>query len=262
MDFYAILGCTPKASPEELRKAWRKLCMEHHPDKGGDEEKFVEVTHAYRMLTDPAYARLQRTQPIKDLTFNIQMTATFEEAFFGTRLVVSYNRITLNPNLEPMKTDEIEPITFSFGLPPGSHSGFQHVEKNAGKKCGKQIGNALVTVNSERHPRYTVKGMDVFVEEKVPLETILKGGYITVKTMWGLRTTWVPPGTLPGTKVRVIGCGVSTKGHQYCSVSVVYPDEKDLKNKSTWQGLDINWAKADQHNKEDEELFKKFEEMK
>lgn len=262
MDYYAVLGCNPDDSPETLRKAWRKLCLEHHPDHGGDSDKFMEVTHAYRMLTDPSYARLQSNQPVRDLTFNIQMVVSFEDAFYGTKLVVSYNQLELDPALEPIVAKEIIPVSFNFDLPPGSQTGFRHIEKNKGKKCGKQVGNALVTVLVGSHKRYRVSGKDVFVDEEIVLETMLKGDYISVETMWGVKVIWVPPGTLPGDKIRVIGCGVDRKGHQYCEVKPIYPNKDDLKNKEAWKALNINWAKVDTQNREDDDLFKKFEEMR
>jgi DnaJ-class molecular chaperone len=262
MDFFAVLGCKPDDSPDTLRKAWRKLCLEHHPDQGGDSDKFVEVTHAYRMITDPSYARKQSIRPVRDLTFNIQMITTFADAFYGTRLVVSYNQIILGANLEPLKSVDFEPVTFAFDLPPGSISGFRHVEKQKGKKCLNQTGDALVTVTAEKHPRYTVKGLDVFVDENIKLEIMLKGDYISVETLWGVKMVWVPPGTKPGENLRIVGGGVAKKGHQYCAVKPVYPEEKDLKNQDTWKSLGINWAKTDKQNQEDNDLFKKFEEMK
>lgn len=53
MDFYNILGVSKTASQEEITKAYRKLAMRHHPDRGGDAQKFQEISEAYDILGDP-----------------------------------------------------------------------------------------------------------------------------------------------------------------------------------------------------------------
>ena len=40
MDYYSILGVSKSASDEDIRKAYKKASMQHHPDRGGNEEKF------------------------------------------------------------------------------------------------------------------------------------------------------------------------------------------------------------------------------
>jgi len=53
-DYYTILGVPRTASADEVKKAYRKLAHEHHPDKKtGDEAKFKEVNEAYQVLSDP-----------------------------------------------------------------------------------------------------------------------------------------------------------------------------------------------------------------
>ena len=56
-DYYEVLGVGKSASSDEIKKAYRKLAMKHHPDKNsGDkaaEEKFKEASDAYSILADP-----------------------------------------------------------------------------------------------------------------------------------------------------------------------------------------------------------------
>ena len=52
MDYYDILGVQRTATQEEIKKAFRKKAIEHHPDKGGDEAKFKEISEAYESLSD------------------------------------------------------------------------------------------------------------------------------------------------------------------------------------------------------------------
>lgn len=53
-DYYEVLGVSKAASADELKKAYRKLAMQHHPDKhGGDDSQFKEIAEAYETLSDP-----------------------------------------------------------------------------------------------------------------------------------------------------------------------------------------------------------------
>ena len=63
-DAYRLLGVSRGADEAEIKKAYRKLAMQHHPDKGGDPAKFKEISNAYETLTKPE-------EP------------SMEEAFFG-----------------------------------------------------------------------------------------------------------------------------------------------------------------------------------
>ena len=51
-DFYRVLGVDRGADDRTLKKAYRSLALKHHPDKGGSEEKFAEISQAYDVLSD------------------------------------------------------------------------------------------------------------------------------------------------------------------------------------------------------------------
>lgn len=51
-DYYEVLGVSKGASADEIKKAFRRAAIEHHPDKGGDETKFKEINEAYEVLKD------------------------------------------------------------------------------------------------------------------------------------------------------------------------------------------------------------------
>lgn len=67
---HRVLGLTENATDEEIKRAYKKLAMKHHPDKGGDEKRFKEITEAYRELTEDK----------KDESINAN---DFFSAFFG-----------------------------------------------------------------------------------------------------------------------------------------------------------------------------------
>src|SRR3989338_8434254 len=52
-DYYNILGVTKSATEEDIKKAFRRLAHQYHPDKAnGDEKKFKEINEAYQVLSD------------------------------------------------------------------------------------------------------------------------------------------------------------------------------------------------------------------
>ncbi|WP_305042520.1 J domain-containing protein [Geoalkalibacter sp.] len=102
-DYYSILGVSKGASPEDIKKAYRKLALKYHPDKNpGDkkaEEKFKDITEAYAVLSD-AEKRKQYDQfgesgfhqrySQEDIFRGFDVGDIFREFGFGTEDIFSH----------------------------------------------------------------------------------------------------------------------------------------------------------------------------
>lgn len=121
-DYHKILGISKDASEEDIKKAYRKLAMEHHPDRGGDEEKFKEIKSAYEALTDP--------QPEPHDSYNHSGNSMDDvlRAFHAHMQAQLVPRITINVKLNDAFNggklnlrifDRIVPYALKAGLPHG-----------------------------------------------------------------------------------------------------------------------------------------------
>ena len=77
MDYYMTLGLTPDSSAEEIKKVYRKLAMQYHPDRNGgnpeSEDRLKEINGAYQILGDEEKRRrydLQYRQPFENYVFH------------------------------------------------------------------------------------------------------------------------------------------------------------------------------------------------
>jgi len=88
MTLYKTLGVDNDAGKEEIKKAYRKLAIEHHPDKGGNEDKFKEISEAYNTLSDDKkrqqYDIQQRGSEFQfDMPFDFGPDSIFSGMFGG-----------------------------------------------------------------------------------------------------------------------------------------------------------------------------------
>ena len=246
MNFFEVLGLDPnkKYTPEEMKARYRELAKKYHPDKeGGDAEKFREIDHAYKMLSDPDYAHTN-APPQMSLDANIQVPLPFETAFFGGKIPIVYNRVELSLDSSTLVIKEVQDVvSFIVHIPPGSCVGYQYQESGAGIKQGERVGNLVVQFMALRHPRYQVDAQgNVATQENVPLEWFIKGGDLEVQTLYGLKTVKIPPGSNPQVPLIIPGCGARRIGIHRVIPVPVFPTVEELRTKKSFSDLDINWS--------------------
>lgn len=259
-------------TPKEIKKQWMKLAQIHHPDKGGSEEKFKKVTHAYMMLTDPAYKfqeDLKSSSTSKrELDIRFTMPITFEEAFFGVRFNINYgfakinsigNRISEKAT-DPLSVDTVPMVTVTLpvNIPMGSFFGGEMGFKGKGMvkitDNGEECGDALIMVQVLPHAkfRWDEQRNAITSNEQIPLDIMLKGGTYEVLTMMGMKTLKIRPGTPPDSKIGIKGAGFGGGDH-IVTVSFKYPSKEELKS-DAWKDFGIKWDEEEAMANNDSEV--------
>lgn len=230
-DYYSILGVARTADASEIKKAYRRLASQHHPDKGGDTARFQEIEEAYRVLSDPQQrAAHDNPQPQGfpgGFNFHSQ-PFDFNEIFnmFGTQFQHQQGRprpaqarMTLWIQLSDVASGGTRTVSV------GSHSGSQIVELDIplGIEDGATVAypklapggvDLIVTFRIHSNPRWHREGFNLYTEHKVPIWTLITGGDITVRDILNreLNVT-IPPMMQPGQTLRCRGRGLPDRGN-------------------------------------------------
>lgn len=252
--------------PKSIKKAYRLMSKTKHPDKGGTHKEFIELTKAYKILTDPSYAhRTGESEEIK-LAVTLGLSIDFLTALFGTTLTVVLNVEDLKPDGTPKSIGEndkeFELLTRKIDVRVKACSRLNdRIEvKGGGMTYQGQSGDLTFILSVVPHPRYQLDDLgNLLFEEEIELETMLKGGIIDVDTPFGLKSLPVPVGTKPD-EILTIKDVVpqespgSSKKHLMITVKLKYPGKDLLKKEPFWKKLGIKWEELDVNDLTPEQL--------
>jgi curved DNA-binding protein len=260
MSHYETLGVPNTAAPEEIKRAYRKLASQHHPDKGGDTAKFQQVEEAYRVLSDPQ-KRAEYDNPVQQMGpghyhFNFG-SANVEDIFaqfgfdmFGRRqgpMPPRRNRdirseiiLTLQETLQDqqktlsIKTTEGNRQNVDITIPKGITSGTTVKYPGLGDNLYGNLprGDLYITVNVQSNPQFQVFGLDLITLLTIDCFQAILGSEQTVKGLDGKEfIIQTPTSCQPGTKLKISGEGLyafhqDVKGSLFVQINVSIP--KDL----------------------------------
>ena len=260
-DHYSTLGISKDAGADDIKRAYRKLASQHHPDKGGDTKKFQEIEEAYRTLSDPekrqqydnpqpqfgGFAGMppgfedifsafgggghpfgdifgRRQQPQRNKTLNIQTRISLEEAFHGKELIAS---VTL-----PSGRDQLIEIK----IPAGIHDNTTLRLAGLGDDTFQNIprGDIQLTIGIHPHMTFQRQGDDLIRNIEISCIDAMVGNSIYVDTIDG-RTLGIKinAGTQPENIIAAQGYGMPNvndprfKGRLLLNVKMTVPTIND-----------------------------------
>jgi curved DNA-binding protein len=258
-DYYSILGVAKNATADEIKRAYRKLASQHHPDKGGDTKKFQEIQTAYDTLSDPnkrsqydnprpqmdgfqQYGGMppgfedminqmfgnqgfgdifgRRPQPARNRTLNLQTQITLEEAFYGKDLIANIQL--------PSGRDQLLEVK----IPPGVRDGTVLRLANMGDDSVGNIprGDIHLTINVLPHKVYQRNENDLLRAIEVNCLEAIVGTTVRFDTIEGKTLELnVPPGTQNGQMMSVQGYGMPSmnnngvRGRLLLTINIIVP---------------------------------------
>jgi DnaJ-class molecular chaperone len=195
MNYYEVLGVKPNATAEQIKKQYRKLSMEFHPDRpGGNASKFKEINEAYENLSDENL-RKQYDQPqmpdIFEMLFKqdfhpqhfmfqtlmkppplmMNITITLDQAYTGSNIPIPIERwIHVN------HIKQLDRETQYVNLPEGIDNNECLLIPNKGNMGPDgTLGDVRVIIHIEPHPSLERHGIDLIHKHSITLKEALCG---------------------------------------------------------------------------------------
>ena len=230
-DYYQTLGVDRNAAPDAIKKAYRKLASQHHPDKGGDKAKFQEIQSAYDTLSDPQ-KRALHDNPRPQFN-NINMGGQgfdFQTIFdvFGARFQhPGHQRMQQQARMSLWITLPDVAVAGKKTISVGTQQGTMTVEIEipVGINDGDTVQysgigpngmDLLITFRIHPSPQWERHGFNLITEHVINIWDLIVGAEIQLRDILGnTLSLTVPAGTQPGTTFRLRGRGLTQRGGEF-----------------------------------------------
>lgn len=246
-DFYKILGVERTATADEIKRAYRRLASQHHPDKGGDTTRFQEIEEAHRILSDPGSRQAYdnpspfRTRPDGGWQ-EAQGGFNFDDIFqmFGARFhggapqAHSHTRVNLWITLRDVVVGG--PRVISLGTRSGNNEVEIHIPPgvNDGDSVrypglGPGKSDLVVTFRVRPDGRWQRQGPNLVTDVALDFWQLIAGTDVPMTLLDGSQVVvTVPPRSRPETLLRIKNRGLPTaqgsKGDVLVRLRAIMPD--------------------------------------
>lgn len=236
VDYYKALGVTDKASADEIKKAYRKLAKQYHPDStGGDKKKeaqFKTISAAYDVLGD---------EKKKGLYDQIRAHGGGIPGAGGGGRVYQSQGGASGPSVFDL--GDLFSQLFNGQVPrqgqPGGGGQRVRVEQFPG---GQRVSQQHIEdadfeskVRASDGSWLKAEGLDLHSDLRIGFDRAILGTVATVATVDGKAEVKVPPGTSSGKKLRLRGKGLSERGghtgDHYVTIQIDVPNALDEESK-------------------------------
>lgn len=244
-DYYSVLGISKTATPDDIKKAYRKLALQYHPDRNKAKEadqKFKDVTKAYEVLSDP-----QKKQTYDQMGHSsYEQTGGGQQGPFGGAQGGQYGPFTYSystggdgAGFDFGGSDPFDIFEQFFGgaSPFGQRAqrrpvysltiDFMEAVKGVEKKVtidgksqtikipkGVDSGTRIrfnsydIVVDVRSSAKFKREGTNVITDEEISFVKAALGTIIKVETVQGVVELKIPSGTQPDTVIRLRGKGI------------------------------------------------------
>jgi curved DNA-binding protein len=220
---YTVLGVSAGATDAEIKAAYRKLAKQHHPDRGGDNNKFAEINAAYDSIKD-VESRLHQNDDMYSQSFRnaYDFDDIFQQAFrprsfkpqnkdievmFDISLEDIYKCAAKNVNITYPNGNRKVTIQVPKGTTHGSKVKYPGMGENY---YPTPPGSLTVEFRIKPHSIYTVEGHDLVMKLNISVKEAMFGTEKIIQTIDGRQLKLnLKPGTQPNTRLRIPESGLT-----------------------------------------------------